>query len=147
MWGAYFCMGAYKRDVVVVIKMGAYIHGVLIIPILRYSISMFLGFPTNRSSHLSSVGCRTVGLCSSNSWLYCSELVVGRFSGWMARWLAGQMVLTTCPIITSYYSNLYLLIWFAEGDAPSIPPHCSHLHLGAVVGHHNVCWNSTPLGC
>ena len=29
MWGAYFCMGAYKRDVVVVIKMGAYIHGCL----------------------------------------------------------------------------------------------------------------------
>ena len=27
--GAYFCMGAYKRDVVVVIKMGAYIHGCL----------------------------------------------------------------------------------------------------------------------
>ena len=24
MWGAYFCMGAYKCDVVVVIKMGAY---------------------------------------------------------------------------------------------------------------------------
>ena len=23
MWGAYFCVGAYKRDVVVVIKMGA----------------------------------------------------------------------------------------------------------------------------
>ena len=39
--GAYFCMGAYKCDVVVVIKMNAYIHGsyfvwVLIIPILRY---------------------------------------------------------------------------------------------------------------
>ena len=40
--GAYFCMGAYKRDVVVVIKMGAYIHGMLIlcgcfiISILRY---------------------------------------------------------------------------------------------------------------
>ena len=31
MWGAYFCMGAYKRDVVVVIKIGAYIHGVLIL--------------------------------------------------------------------------------------------------------------------
>ena len=31
MWGAYFFMGAYKRDVVVVIKMGAYIHGVLIL--------------------------------------------------------------------------------------------------------------------
>ena len=29
--GAYFCMGAYKRDVVVVIKMGAYINGVLIL--------------------------------------------------------------------------------------------------------------------
>ena len=29
MWGAYFCMGAYKLDVVVVIKMGAYIHGCL----------------------------------------------------------------------------------------------------------------------
>ena len=29
MWGAYFCMGAYKRNVVVLIKMGAYIHGYL----------------------------------------------------------------------------------------------------------------------
>ena len=29
--GAYFCMGPYKHDVVVVIKMGAYIHGVLIL--------------------------------------------------------------------------------------------------------------------
>ena len=29
-------MCAYKRDVVVVIKMGAYVHGVLIIPILWY---------------------------------------------------------------------------------------------------------------
>ena len=34
MWGAYFCTGAYKCNVVVVIKMGAYIQGVLIIPIL-----------------------------------------------------------------------------------------------------------------
>ena len=34
--GAYFRMGAYKCNVVVVIKMGAYIHGVLIIQILRY---------------------------------------------------------------------------------------------------------------
>ena len=31
MWGAYFCMGAYKRDVVAEIKVGAYIHGVLIL--------------------------------------------------------------------------------------------------------------------
>ena len=29
--GAYFCMGAYKCDVVVVIKMGAYTHGMLIL--------------------------------------------------------------------------------------------------------------------
>ena len=28
--GAFYCMGAYKPDVVIVIKMGAYIHGVLI---------------------------------------------------------------------------------------------------------------------
>ena len=31
MWGAYFCIGAYKRNVVVVINIGAYIHGVLIL--------------------------------------------------------------------------------------------------------------------
>ena len=31
MWGAYFCMGAYKCDVIVIIKIGAYIHGVLIL--------------------------------------------------------------------------------------------------------------------
>ena len=31
MWGAYFGMGAYKLDVAVVMKMGAYIHGVLIL--------------------------------------------------------------------------------------------------------------------
>ena len=30
MWGSCFSMGAYKCDVVDVIKMGAYIHGVLI---------------------------------------------------------------------------------------------------------------------
>ena len=39
--GAYFCMGAYKRDVVVVIKMGAYIHGVLIL--CGYLLSRFYG--------------------------------------------------------------------------------------------------------
>ena len=37
-FAVHFHMGAYKRDVVVVIKMGAYIHGVLSIPILRYSL-------------------------------------------------------------------------------------------------------------
>ena len=29
--GAYFCMSAYERVVVVVMRMGAYIHGVLIL--------------------------------------------------------------------------------------------------------------------
>ena len=31
MWGAYFCMGAYKHNVAVVIKTGAYIQWVLIL--------------------------------------------------------------------------------------------------------------------
>ena len=30
MWGAYFCMGAYKHDMVVLVKMGAYTHEMLI---------------------------------------------------------------------------------------------------------------------
>ena len=34
--GAYFCMCAYECDVVVEIKIGAYIDGVLTIPILWY---------------------------------------------------------------------------------------------------------------
>ena len=29
MWDTYFCMGAYKHDVVVVIKMGVFIRGYL----------------------------------------------------------------------------------------------------------------------
>ena len=41
MWGPYSCMGAYERDMVLVIKMGAYIPGCLFTmgayyPILRY---------------------------------------------------------------------------------------------------------------
>ena len=31
MWGAYFYRGAYKCDVVALIKMGTYIHGLLIL--------------------------------------------------------------------------------------------------------------------
>ena len=31
MWSVYFCMDAYKRDVVVIIEMGAYIQGLLIL--------------------------------------------------------------------------------------------------------------------
>ena len=43
MWGAYFCMGAYKCDVVVVIKIGigAYFVWVPIIPILRYTLKHY----------------------------------------------------------------------------------------------------------
>ena len=42
-------MGAYKRYVVVVIKMSANIHGVLIIPILQHCIVQLCGkdFSTN----------------------------------------------------------------------------------------------------
>ena len=39
--GAYFCVGAYKCDVVVVIRMGAYIHGVLIL--CGWLLSRFYG--------------------------------------------------------------------------------------------------------
>ena len=38
--GAYFCMGAYKHDVVVVIKMDAYIHGCLFCVGAYYSSSI-----------------------------------------------------------------------------------------------------------
>ena len=41
--GAHFCMGAYKCDVVVVIKIGAYIHGVLIL--CGCLLSQFYGNP------------------------------------------------------------------------------------------------------
>ena len=49
-WGtyvrAYFCMGTYrKRDVVAVVKMGAYIHGVLIF--YGCLLSRFYGMSTN----------------------------------------------------------------------------------------------------
>ena len=50
MWGVYFCMGAYKRDVVVVIKMGVYTHGVLIL--CGCLLSQFYG--TNQRTALSS---------------------------------------------------------------------------------------------
>ena len=49
MWGAYFCMGAYKCDVVVVIKMGAYIHGLLIL--YGCLLSRFYGKPVALTSY------------------------------------------------------------------------------------------------
>ena len=42
MWGAYICMGAYKCDVVVVIKMCAYIHGCLFSMVAYYPDFMVL---------------------------------------------------------------------------------------------------------
>ena len=68
MWGAYFRMGAYKRDVVVVIKMGAYIHGVLIL--CGYLLSRFYGIIITR---VRILGC--------NDWytflfLFCSLPVI-----------------------------------------------------------------------
>ena len=34
VWGVYFCMGAYKHNVVAVIKIGAYIHGAYFVWVL-----------------------------------------------------------------------------------------------------------------
>ena len=48
--GAYFCMDAYKRDVVVVIKMGAYIHGGLIL--CGCLLSRFYGSASSRKDHI-----------------------------------------------------------------------------------------------
>ena len=42
--GAYFCMDAYEHDVVVAIKMGAYIDGVLIL--CGCLLSRFYGIST-----------------------------------------------------------------------------------------------------
>ena len=44
--GAYFWMGAYERNVVVVIKVGAYVHWVLILCgcLLSRFYGMFVGF-------------------------------------------------------------------------------------------------------
>ena len=47
--GAYFCMGVYKHNVVVVIKMGAYIHGVLIL--CGCLLSQFYGIGEEKLTH------------------------------------------------------------------------------------------------
>ena len=44
MWGAYFCMGTYERNVVVAIKMGAYIHGCLFCVGAYYPDYMVTGY-------------------------------------------------------------------------------------------------------
>ena len=63
MWGAYFCMGAYKWDVVVVIKMAAYIQGMLILCgclFLRYCFSRLEAIspnliPTKLSGYIATL--------------------------------------------------------------------------------------------
>ena len=60
MWGAYFCMGAYKHDVVVVIKMGAYIHGVLIL--CGCLLSLFYGTYSPRRILVSTGSCNSMYL-------------------------------------------------------------------------------------
>ena len=52
MWGAYFCMGAYKHDVVVVIKNGCLYSWVLILCVLSRFYSIHLG-----TSYLHSYAC------------------------------------------------------------------------------------------
>ena len=61
MWGAYFYMGANKHNVVVVIKMGAYIHGVsilcawvLIILILGYHNCAEQSWPLGHGQSVST---------------------------------------------------------------------------------------------
>ena len=54
MWGAYFCMGTYKLDVVVVIKMGTYFYGVLI---LCGCLSRFYGRRVVEGSGVGSAHC------------------------------------------------------------------------------------------
>ena len=44
MWDTYFCMDAYKSDVVAEIKMGAYIHGCLFCVGAYYSDFMVINF-------------------------------------------------------------------------------------------------------
>ena len=48
-------MHAYKHDVVVVIKMGAYIHWVLIIPILRYAKIQKFSLPLSHSWFMATL--------------------------------------------------------------------------------------------
>ena len=64
--GAYFCMGAYKRDVVVVIRMGAYIHGVLILCgclLSRFYGMSFVYYVVHRS-----IACWCIGYHGCRQW-------------------------------------------------------------------------------
>ena len=71
MWGAYFCMGAYKCDVVIVMKMVPIIHGVLILCgclLSRFCGSLHLHIYHVIEAHLTSP---LTLLMSSPSSLFC----------------------------------------------------------------------------
>ena len=55
MWSAYFHMGTYKHDEVVVMKMGAYIHGVHIL--CGYLLPRFYGNMPAEATHNRSFKC------------------------------------------------------------------------------------------
>ena len=64
VWGVYFCMGAYKRDVVVVIKMGAYIYEVLILcGCLLSRFTGFVNFPFLVATSILSSRCLMTTNC------------------------------------------------------------------------------------
>ena len=51
MWGAYLCMGAYKRNVVFVINMGAYIQVLILCGCLSSRFTVIcMGFSLKRVS-------------------------------------------------------------------------------------------------
>ena len=83
MWGAYFCMGAYKCDVVIVMKMGAYIHEVLIL--CGYLLSRFYGslhLPCDRSTpHLPSYPPYVLSVLPFLLFFFFSSLPLALFPG------------------------------------------------------------------
>ena len=77
--GAYFCMDAYKCDVVVVIKMGAYNYGVLIL--CGCLLSQFYGMcACTYVCVCECVGmCACVGICVNfNTYIDCVHLSPNR---------------------------------------------------------------------
>ena len=57
MWGTYFCMGAYKRDMFAEIKMGAEIHGVLILCGCLFCVGAYPNFMVQLGLHTGKIRC------------------------------------------------------------------------------------------
>ena len=62
-------MGAYKRDAVVVIQLGAYIHRVLTIPILRYKRNAWGNFV------IWPIALKLSGMCQGSSVIRLSAFI------------------------------------------------------------------------